>query len=251
MNTRILRRLVGCLAAAFVLMTAGGPARAAEQKLTALDAAVNDRFGISVSVSGDTAVIGTYGDDSYSGSAYVFIRSGGTWTQQAKLTALDAAAGDRFGTSVSVSGDTAVIGAYNDDGGTGSAYVFVRSGTTWTQQVKLTASDAAADDLFGYSVSVSGDTAVVAARYDDGIGTNSGSAYVFVRSGTTWTQQAKFTASDAAAQDYFGTSVSVSGDTAVIGAYNDDGGTGSAYVFVRSGTTWTQQAKLTASDAAA
>jgi hypothetical protein len=260
MNTRILRRLAGCVAAALVLTTFGSPARAAEQKLTALDAAAGDYFGYSVSVSGDTAVIGAYSDDGIgtdSGSAYVFVRSGTTWTQQAKLTASDAALEDFFGISVSVSGDTAVVGAYGDDGigsNSGSAYVFVRSGTTWTQQAKLTASDAAADDLFGRSVSVSGDTAVIGAYGDNGIGIDSGSAYVFVRSGTTWTQQAKLTASDAALEDFFGTSVSVSGDTAVIGAYGDDdggSGSGSSYVFTRSGGTWTQQQKLTASDAAA
>jgi len=116
----------------------------------------------------------------------------------AKLLASDAAAGDRFGISVAVSGDTAVIGAYNDDhaGGTnaGSAYVFVRSGGVWTQQAKLTASDAAEYDHFGISVSVSGDTAVIGADYDDHAGgTNAGSAYVFVRSGGVWTEQAKLT----------------------------------------------------------
>ena len=228
--------------------------------LTASDAAAGDSFGASVSISGDTAVVGANLDQdagSNSGSAYVFVRSGTTWTQQAKLTASDAAAGDSFGKSVSISGDTALVGAKrNDDAGTqsGSAYVFVRSGTTWTEQAKLTASDAAAFDEFGFSVSISGDTVVVAAFLDDDAGSGSGSAYVFVRSGTTWTQQAKLTASDGAAVDFFGESISISGDTALVGAINDDdagSNSGSAYVFVRSGTTWTQQAKLTASDAAA
>jgi hypothetical protein len=171
------------------------------------------------------------------GSAYVFTRSGSTWTQQAKLTASDAAAGDLFGDPVSVSGDTAVVGAYgNDDAGSwsGSAYVFTRSGGVWTQQAKLTASDAAADDWFGISVSVSGDTAVVGSDWDDDAGRNSGSAYVFKRNGSTWTQQAKLTASDAAEGDWFGVSVSVWGDTAVVGSsFDDDAGlySGSAYVF--------------------
>jgi hypothetical protein len=153
---------------------------------------------------------------------------------QFKLTASDAAAGDYFGRSVSVSGDTAVIGAWGDDDRRGAAYIFTRNGSTWAQQAKLTASDAAAGDHFGQSVSVSGDTAVVAADWDDDAGSNSGSAYVFKRSGSTWTQQAKLTASDAAAGDEFGVSVSVSGDTAVVGASsNDDAGSasGSAYVF--------------------
>ncbi|HEX9696581.1 MAG TPA: Ig-like domain-containing protein, partial [Actinomycetota bacterium] len=138
------------------------------------------------SVSGDTAVVGSWFDDdagSSSGSAYVFSRSGATWTEQAKLTASDAAAGDDFGVSVSVSGDAAVVGSwFDDDAGSssGSAYVFSRSGSTWTQQAKLTATDAAAFDDFGVSVSVSGDTAVVGSVFDDDAGPDSGSAYVFV-----------------------------------------------------------------------
>ena len=233
-----------------------------QAKLTANDAAAADLFGEAVAVSGDTAVIGArYDDDSASasGSAYVFVRIGAAWSQQAKLTANDAAAADLFGEAVAVSGDTAVIGAYQDDdtaSNSGSAYVFVRSGTTWSQQAKLTASDAAASDYFGYSVAVDGNTAVIGASLDDDDGSTSGSAYVFVRIGAAWSQQAKLTAGDAAAFDYFGYAVAVSGNTAVIGApYDDDGGSdsdsGSTYVFVRSGTTWSQQAKLVASDAVA
>jgi hypothetical protein len=132
-------------------------------------------------------VIGAFGDDgggTNAGSAYVFVRSGGLWTQQAKLTASDAAPYDQFGSSVSASVDTAVIGAHYDDhaGGTnaGSAYVFVRSTGVWIPQAKLRASDAAESDEFGYSVSVSGDTAVIGAFFDDNAGgLNAGSAYVF------------------------------------------------------------------------
>ena len=231
-----------------------------EAELTASDAAANDWFGWSVSVSGDTALVGAYGDDdggSASGSVYVFTRSGGVWSQQAKLTAADAAAVDYFGYSVSVSVDTALVGAPRDDdggSGSGSAYVFTRSGGVWTQQGKLTASDAAADDNFGKSVSVSGETALIGAPLDDDGGSTSGSAYVFTRSGGVWTEQQKITASDVAAGDYFGYSVSVSGDTAVVGAPNDDDGgsaSGSAYVFTRSSGVWTQQQKLVAADAAA
>ncbi len=229
-------------------------------KLTASDAAAYDYFGYSVSISGDYAIVGAYGDDdggSYSGSAYVFKREGTTWTEQAKLTASDAAYYDWFGSSVAISGDYAVIGApLDDDAGSysGSAYIFKRDGLTWIEQGKLIASDAAASDNFGESVSISGDTAIVGAPDDDDGGSNSGSAYVFKRDGTTWTEQAKLTASDAAYSDAFGRSVSISGDTAIAGAYaNDDGGnaSGSAYIFKRDGTTWTERAKLTASDAAA
>jgi hypothetical protein len=178
-------------------------------------------------------------------------------TEQAKLTASDAAVGDLFGWTVGLSGDTAVIGAFSDDDNgqsSGSAYVFTRSGVAWTEQAKLTASDAAAGDVFGRSVAISGDTVVIGAQGDDDAGSFSGSVYVFTRSGTTWTEQAKLTASDAAAGDQLGSSVDVDVDSIVAGAVdNDDAGvsSGSAYVFARSGTTWTEQAKLTASDAAA
>jgi len=229
-------------------------------KLLASDGATGDQLGISVAVDADTAVIGVSADDDDggdSGSAYVFTRSAGVWTEQAKLTASDGAATDLFGISVDVDGDTAVIAAFfDDDNGdnSGSAYIFTRSGTTWTQQAKLTASDGATNDLFGGAVAVDGDTAVIGAPEDDDSGNSSGSAYVFTRSGTTWAQQAKLAAGDAAALDRFGFSVAVDADSAVIGAHLDDdngGASGSAYVFTRSGTSWTQQRKLTASDRAA
>ena len=244
--------------AAYVFVQSGDPGAPGwteQAKLTASDAAANDHFGASVSISGDTALIGAYWDDyedeTNAGSAYVFMRTGGPgapgWTEQAKLTASDAAAGDYFGYSVSVSGNTAVIGAYGESGSSGSAYVFVRSGTVWTQQAKLRASDAATLDYFGYSVCVSGDTAVIGACSDDHAGgTNAGSAYMFVRSGSAWTRQATLTAADAAKDDSFGHCVSVSGDTALIGSH----AAGGAYVFIRSGSVWTQQAKLTSSGAA-
>ena len=252
--------IAGVLSGSAYVFTRSGTTWTQQAKLTASDAAAGDEFGRSVSMSGDTAIVGAFRDNDAgpdSGSAYVFTRSGTTWTQQAKLTASDAAAGDEFGRSVSISGDTIIVGANSNDSvgpDSGAAYVFTRSGTTWTQQAKLTASDASAGDFFGYSVSISGDTAIVGANLDDDAGSSSGSAYVFVRSGTTWTQQAKLTALDGATNDHFGHGVAISGDTAIVGSYWDDdagSGSGSAYVFVRSGTTWTQQAKLTASDAAA
>ena len=156
-------------------------------------------------------------------------------TPQAKLTASDGAAGDNFGVGVAISGDTLVVGAFADDAGAGSAYVYTRTGGVWTQQAKLTAADGAAGDLFGISVAVSGDTAVVGAYGDDATALNSGSAYVFLRTGEVWTQQPRLTAADGADEDQFGISVAVSGDTAVVGAYGDDAtaiNSGSAYVYV-------------------
>jgi len=230
-----------------------------QAKLITSDGAPGASFGWSVTVHGDTAVVGASEDDDNgtgSGAAYVFVRNGVSWSEQAKLTASDATTYGFFGRSVAVHGDTAVIGASeNDDNGTnsGAAYVFVRSGASWSEQTKLTASDAAAHDSFGNSVAVHGDTVVIGASGNDDNGTDSGAAYIFVRSGASWSEQAKLTASDAAANDHFGRSA-VHGDTVVIGASgNDDNGTdsGAAYIFVRSGASWSEQAKLTASDAAA
>ena len=212
-------------------------------KLTAGDGAASDYFGYSVSIDGDTMVVGAYFDDdkaTNSGSAYVYTRDtagdlASGWTQVAKLTADDGADSDKFGYSVSIDGDTMVIGAYQDDDkglNSGSAYVFTRDTagnltSSWTQVAKLTADDGAADDQFGYSVSIDGDTVVIGANHDDDKATNSGSAYVFTRDTpgdltSNWTQVAKLTAGDGAADDVFGISVSIDGDTMVIGALGDD-----------------------------
>lgn len=231
-----------------------------QAELTAADAAAGRRFGISVSLSGDTALVGAHRDTHAgvdSGSAYVFVRDGGgSWRQQAKLTADDAAAFARFGSSVSLSGDAALIGATEGEG-PGSAYVFARDeGGSWTQQARLTASDAAPGDTFGASVSMNRDSALIGATQDNDAGTDSGSAYVFVRDGGgSWTQQAKLIAANASDLDRFGSSVSLSGDMALIGASGDDdagNASGSAYVFARDGEgSWTEQTRLKAADAAA
>ena len=235
-----------------------------KEKLLASDGAGNDFFGSSVSVYNNTAVIGAYHDDdngSNSGSAYVFEKnSTGHWMQKEKLLASDGATDDWFGRSVSVYNNTAVIGAYGDDdngSSSGSAYVFEKNSTSgnWTQMepVKLIASDGAADDLFGFSVSVYNNTAVIGAYNDDDNGPNSGSAYVFEKNSTSgnWTQKEKLLASDGVAIDRFGRSVSVYNNTAVIGANYGDVGSGSAYVFEKNSSgNWMQKQKLTASDGA-
>ena len=176
----------------------------------------------------------------------MFSGAGGTWTQQAELTASDAAIGDGFGSSVALSGTTALVGAPYRNYRTGAAYVFSGAGGTWTQQAELTASDAAIGDYFGSSVALSGSTALVGAAGHN----RTGAAYVFNGAGGTWTQQAELTASDAATGDGFGSSVVLSGSTALVGAYYRNSYTGAAYVFSGAGGTWTQQAELTASDAA-
>jgi hypothetical protein len=225
-----------------------------EKKLLASDGEAGDNFGCYVSLCNDTALIGAWLDDDngyYSGSAYVFIRIGTTWTQQAKLLASDGHPYNLFGWSVSLDNDTALIGAYWDDENgahSGSAYVFTRTSTNWTQQAKLLASDGTTGDYFGYSVSLSGDTAIISAPLDNDNGNASGSAYVFTRTGNTWAQQAKLFAADGDVGDNFGIRVSLADETAIIGASADDDIRGSAYVFTRNDTTWTQQAKLVASD---
>ncbi|EFO80628.1 alpha beta-propellor repeat-containing integrin [Oscillochloris trichoides DG-6] len=249
----------------------------------------NDGFGYSVSVDGNTVVVGAYteasngsgeGDNSalVAGAAYVFVRSGTTWSQQAYLKASNAQAGDRFGYSVAISGDTIVIGADGEDSNgsaqsdnsapdSGAAYVFVRSGNTWSQQAYLKASNAQAGDYFGSIVAISSNTIVVGAYNEDSDGSSegnnsaatAGAAYVFVRSGTTWSQQAYLKASNVQAGDYFGTRVAISGETLVVSAMGESSNgsgegdnsaqyAGAAYVFVRSGSTWSQQAYLKASN---
>ena len=165
------------------------------------------------------------------------------WTEQQKILASDGSYADWFGNSVSINGDYIVIGALlDDDNGvnSGSAYIFYYNGTIWSQQTKLTASDGAAYDHFGRSVSISGDYAVIGAYGDDDNDSDSGSAYIFHRTGTTWSEQAKITASDGVAGDSFGHSVSISGDYAVIGASGDDDNgsdSGSAYIYYNDGVS--------------
>jgi len=279
--------------------------------LKASNTDANDHFA-SVAISGDTVVVGASGESSkaegvngdqtdnssmFAGAAYVFVRNGTTWTQQAYLKASNTDTFDLFGASVAISGDTIVVGAsfegssatgvngdQNDNSAhqAGAAYVFVRNGTTWSQQAYLKASNTDAVDEFGYSVAVSANTIVVGARYESSVarGINgdqndnsacfAGAAYVFVRNGTTWTQQAYLKASNTVAKSscgivnaQFGSAVAISGDTIIVGALAEDSnatgingneedhsafGSGAAYIFARSGTTWSQQAYVKASN---
>lgn len=232
-----------------------------QAKLLPNDIAASDNVGYRVAIEGDTALVSARGDSdngANSGSVYVFVRSGTTWTQQAKLQPSDGAASDFFGQYVAISGDTALITAHKDDDtavDSGSAYIFTRSGTTWSQQAKLHASDPGLMDSFGQGGDIDGDTVAIGAYWDD-IGGNGdqGSVYVFTRSGTTWTEQQKITASDGAGNDQFGHSVSISGDTLVVGSLlgnsSSTADVGAAYVYTRTSGSWSQQAKLNASDAA-
>ena len=235
---------------------------ASETKLTASDGAPDDRFGSSgesssVAQSGRSAVIAATGDDDLgdrAGAAYVFHDDGTGWAEQAKLTASDGVEKDFFGSAVSMSGDTVVVGAFFSDSPaqhSGSAYVYQRTGDTWTEEAKLVADDGAEDDLFGISAAISGDAVVVGARDHDAVAPNAGAAYVFRFDGTGWTQEAELVASDGAAGDFLGVRVAIDGDVVVAGAQKADAGrvdSGAAYVFRFDGTSWTQEAKLTASD---
>ena len=235
-------------------------ASAGEQKLLATGGAASDVLGDSVAVDGNTAVIGAPGDDARRGAAYVFVRSGNTWVQTARLTASDRAAGDNFGTSVAIEGDTIVAGAISakvgDDEFQGAAYTFSRTGApARTETAKLTASDGGPNDGLGVSVAIDGDTIVAGAGGDDlGDGFSQGSVYTFSRTGTPARNQiAKLTASDGAGLDTLGVSVAIDGDTIVAGAHEDDGDStreGAVYTFARTGLpTRTETAKLNASDA--
>lgn len=260
--------------------------------LKASNTAAGASFGRAVSLSGDTLVVGAP-IESNSGAAYVFVRSGTTWSQQAFLKPAVIDPGDGFGWSAGVSGDTIVIGApYEDSNGTGinsgaqgnnsasesgALYVYQRSGNSWPQQAYIKAANTGVSDTFGTAVAISGDTIVAGAPREDsngrGVNTSSGAdnssadsgaAYVFVRAAGTWTQQAYLKSSNSDANDNFAVSVAIDIDTILVGAPGESSsGTGvnssteadnsareagAVYVFLRAGTTWTQQAYIKASN---
>jgi hypothetical protein len=284
--------------------------------LKASNTGANDRFGVSIALSEDTLAVGADGEASGAtgvnppvgqadnsavgaGAVYVFVRTGTTWTQQAYLKASNTETFDNFGFAVALSGDTLAVGAYGEHSGAtgvnppggqadnsasqaGAVYVFVRTDAQWTQQAYLKASNTGADDQFGSAVALSGDTLAVSASFEasratgvnppggqaDNNASQAGAVYVFVRTDAQWTQQAYLKASNTEAYDTFGHSVALSGDTLAVGALleasgatgvNPPGGqadnsafpAGAVYVFVRTGTTWTQQAYLKASNTGA
>jgi hypothetical protein len=242
--------------AAYVF-TRNGPIWVMQQKLVAADGAASAAFGVSVALDGETALVGAYlasvGGNFRQGAAYVFARSGASWSQQQKLAAADGAVTDQFGISVALDGETALVGAYRANVGgnssQGAAYVFTRSGASWSQQQKLVAADGAASDEFGYAVALEGETALIG-TYGANVGGNSnqGAAYIFTRSGASWSQQQKLVAADGAGSDFFGISVALDGETALVGAPGVNIFQGAAYVFTRSSASWSQQQKLTAAD---
>ncbi|MCA9933095.1 MAG: hypothetical protein H6662_16560 [Ardenticatenaceae bacterium] len=250
--------------------------------LTASDGIANDELGHSVAISGDTILAGAdladISGQSNQGAAYIFVRPGGGWAaasnETAKLTASDGAGNDRLGQSVGLDGDTAVVGAWlatvNGHTTQGAAYVFVKPMGGWvnaTHTAKLTASDGDVNDQFGVSVAISGDTVAVGAFFNDldngsdgDTDDHHGAAYVFEKPLSGWadmTETALLTASDATRNDKLGRSIAISGDTVVVGAYQEEApgflnNAGVASIFVRPVTGWgnaTEAAKLTTSDA--
>ncbi|MCW9013180.1 MAG: choice-of-anchor D domain-containing protein [Gammaproteobacteria bacterium] len=247
---------IGHAGAAYVFVRDTNGNWTQQQKLNPTSGSDTGRFGFSVAIHNDTAIIGAPKDDAAgtdAGRAYVYTRdTNGNWGQPAEFAPGDA--GEFAGLSVDIHNDTAVVGVYFDLSYEGSAVVYVRdTNGNWSTQQKLTASDGATTDFFGVSVAVDNDTVAVGAYYDDDNGSNSGSAYAFVRdTNGIWSQQDKLLATDGTASDYFGHRISISGDRIVVGAVGDsDRGTdtGSAYVFSRDmNGNWSQLQKLESSD---
>ena len=297
----------GTVQGAAWVWTRSGTTWTEQQKLTASDAATDDRFGgsMGVAMSGDWAIVGAERDDdggTNSGSVYFFNRSGTTWSQNQKIAGVlagealgaavemdgtTAAAGagyntsvagrvdvytesagtwsvqqaitmpsgvgnDRFGTAVGLDGDRLIVGAHGDHIGAvqdcGSAFIYERSGTTWTNVAMLTAPTPETLANFGYDVDISGDYAIVGAWVDDAYGTDSGEAYIYKRDGAgTWSHMQTITGSDTAAGDLFGNRVGIDGTVAAVGAWKETGAatmTGAGFIFELQGGTWTQTAKV-------
>ena len=276
--------------------------------LKASNSQASDKFGFSVAISGNTVVVGASNESSsatgvngdqtnndvfQSGAAYVFVREGGTWTQQAYLKASNTGEGDHFGAAVAIDGETIAVGAImersnaagingdqenNSLSGAGAVYVFVRNGDTWSQEAYIKPNNPDLGDFFGGALSIDDNTLVVGVPGEDGGGsgvnadqsvnnwTSAGAAYVFVRDGGTWSQQAYLKASNTGVNDNFGWNVGVSSETVVVGALfedsnatgingdqedNSSSSAGAAYVFTRTGDTWAQQAYVKASNTGA
>ncbi len=247
----------GSAGAAWVFTGSSGTWIQQGSKLVGSGTTVAAAQGISVSLSadGNTAIVGGPLDNFSTGAAWIFTRSGGVWTQQAKLVGTGAAGAAVQGSSVAISadGNTAIVGGPNDSIFTGAAWIFTRSGGFWTQQgSKLVGTGAVGNALQGVSVAISadGNTAITGGYYDN---SNVGATWVFTRSSNTWTQQGnKLVGTGATGSAWQGKSVSISsdGNTALVGGFSDNTDIGAAWVFTRSGNVWTQQGgKLVGADA--
>jgi hypothetical protein len=211
----------GSTSGAAIAYTTTGSGWVADDTLLADDGEAYDEFGNSVSFDGDFGIVGAHETNAAGGSAYFFQRSGQTWNQIVTRTGNDTAPGDRFGTSVSLSGEYALVGAPfadTEQSNSGAAYIFKQDGSTWIQQAKLVAGDRSSNDHFGIAVSLQGDYAVIGAEAGDGLVTNSGTAYIFKREGDSWNQIIELNASDGVEYQHFGNSVDISAGDVVVGA---------------------------------
>jgi nucleoside-specific outer membrane channel protein Tsx len=208
------------------------------------DTRAGDYFGSSVAISGTTAIVGAPGHAG-AGRAYVFSKTASGWQQTAELKGSSTIKKDQFGTSVAVSGTTAIVGADSYAHGAGAAYVFAKTASSWKQVAELKGSDAVAHDSFGYSVAISGTTAVVGAW---GHANGAGRAYVFMKTRSGWKQAAELKGSNTVGVNYFGESVGVSGSMAIVGAWGHAKDAGRAYVFAKTAGVWKQTAELRGSD---
>lgn len=250
--------VVGASNAAYVYVR-NGTVWTRQATLKSSDMQWSDYFGTAVAVSGDTIAVYALRADRVnlsSGAVYVFVRNGTTWTEQAKLTSPGKVPEVAFGSALALEGDTLLIGEPNDlwDQINGSVYAYTRSGDAWALTDTLVAADAAENDQFGFSLDLQGDTCVVGALLDDDGAMNSGSAYLFTRSGADWSQTQKLVARDPGVGDCFGESAAIDGAVVAVGAPSDDGAgvnSGAVYAFSPSDGTWAQRDKLVAVDAAA
>jgi hypothetical protein len=214
-------------------------------QLIADDIQIDDQFGRSVAISGDTIAVGAPNGNGSAGAVYIFVRDGSTWWQQARLTAGDGVGGDDFGACLAISGDTLVAGAPKHDGDSGAVYVFRRENSLWGEPVKLVAGDDSLGGRFGASVAISDDVLIAGAPSIDN---STGSAFVFRRGGSDWNVESRLIASDAADWEYFGSSVSICGEYAIVGnsAVSEADVEGAARIFKYDGSTWTEQVKINA-----
>jgi hypothetical protein len=256
----------GLIAGAAYVYVREGLTWSLQQKLFANDRAPFAQFGIAVDIVGDTIVVGAHGDDDsgfHTGAAYVFRRDGTTWTQEQKLKASDEEPDSAFGLSVSLSGQTIAVGAPSESSPealfSGAVYAFVHNGTAWQEQAKIKPNNAMANQQFGFTVSVSGDT-IVAAAPGEIIGSPSveaqnvrskGAVYILDRTGTSWDHQKRFFERDTNRTGGFAVRAAIDGDTIIVGDPTYDAGarfTGAVYVFERNGNGWSLKHTLAASD---
>jgi nucleoside-specific outer membrane channel protein Tsx len=252
-------RIAGLIAVgAISLPLLSGPASATDARLRSTppigrqlaelkgsDTIADNGFGVSVAISGTTAVVGAPGYAKSAGRAYVFKKTGTVWNQVAELKGSDTVAGDYLGYSVAISGTTIAVCAPGHSKDAGQEYMFTNTASGWKQAAELKGSDTVAADYFGYSVAISGTTAVVGSP---GYAKTAGRVYVFTKTGTAWKQAAELKGSDTVADSGFGFSVAVSGTTAVVGAPIYTKNAGRAYVFINTAGGWKQVAELKGSD---